>query len=255
MKSPLNIAKTVNRYQLDADKIKLLKSFDSFIWSDFKVNSVEDIIFFEKKYIEYENQFSHCFDSEVGEPSPVYMYDGLLSLISKGSIQKFQSDIEKNCLYSPLKELGLSDLEIVIIATFLADISGLYRKDAYRDGIPPFVDSICTILNDAISKLPIYSGDVVRKCHEYDRFDFKEGDIFMPGFCLTTSKDIKWECKCNNRYKIKTLSNIDTKARDISSIYENGEKQITFLNNAKFIITGVTDWGQGKQQIEMQEIV
>lgn len=255
MKSPLNIAETVNRYQLDANQTKSLIAFDHFIWTDFKINSIEDIIFFEKKYKEYDKQFCFCCDAEIDEFSPVYMNDGLLSLLSKGSFQNFQSDIEKNHLYSSFKELGLSDTEIVIISTFLANISGLYRKDAYHNGIPPFVDSLCTILNNALSKMPHYSGDVVRKCHEYDNSAFNVGDIFIPDFCLTTSKDMKWECECENRYKIKPLDYTETKARDISSIVKNGESQVTFLQDAKFVVTAIRDWGKGKKQLEMQEIV
>ncbi len=46
-----------------------------------------------------------------------------------------------------------------------------------------------------------------------------------------------------------------TKARKLFGIHNISEKQVTFLQDARFRVTGIGDWGEGKKQFEMQEIV
>ena len=55
MQSPLNISETVQRYGLDEQLTLKLIAFDTFIWQDIKVNTVENLIAFEKNYKEYDN--------------------------------------------------------------------------------------------------------------------------------------------------------------------------------------------------------
>lgn len=255
MKSPLNISETVKRYGLDEDmsQKQQLIAFDSFIWQDCQISTVDELVSFEKKYQKYSEKFEFCFDSEVGEFSPVYMCDGNLDLLCKGAFQRTAKNREKDSLYLKFIEAGLNDLEAVVIITFLAEISGIYRKDSYQFGVPPFIESVCRILNNAISKLPVYTKIVVRACNEYDRADFKIGDIFRPGFCLTTSADQTWKDVSENRYSIKPLDSTHTKARNLFNIRDILEMQVTFLQDAQFLVTGVSDWGDGKKQFEMEE--
>ena len=109
-------------------------------------------------------------------------------------------------------------------------------------------------MNNALAKLPSYSEIVVRACNDYDKADFEVGDVFTPGFCMTCSADITWEDKSENRYIIKPLDEEHTKARNLFDIYDISEKQVTFLQDAKFSITAISDWGEGKKQIKMKEI-
>lgn len=257
MKSPLNISETLKRYGLDEDmsQKQQLIAFDSFIWQDCQISIVDDLVSFEKKYQEYSEQFDFCYDSEVGAFSPVYMCDGELCLLCKGAFQRTAKNREKDSLYLKFIKAGLNDMEAVVVITFLAEISGLYRKDAYHFGIPPFIESVCRVLNNAISKLSAFTKTAVRACNEYDRADFEIGDIFRPGFCLTTSADQTWKNESENRYSIKPLDSEYTKARNIFNIHDISEMQVTFLQDAQFLVTGVSEWGDGKKLFEMEELL
>ena len=254
MKSPLNIEETAARYGLNEDlelKEELI-ALDSFIWQNCEINTVDDLVVFEKQYQELRKNLDFCYDSEVEEFSPVYMCDGEMCLLEKGAFQRTTKGNGE--LFQMFVAAGLSDLEAVVVITFLVEISGLYRKDAYHHGVPPFVKAVCEILNSGISKLPAYSGTVVRACNDYDKADFHVGDVFSPGYCLTCSADISWENTAENRYKITPLDTEHTKARNLFCIHNILEQQVTFLQNAQFRITGICDWGEGKKQVEMQEI-
>ena len=48
MKRPLNISETVKRYGLDEQLTLKLIAFDTFIWQDIKVNTVENLIAFRR---------------------------------------------------------------------------------------------------------------------------------------------------------------------------------------------------------------
>lgn len=252
MKSPLNIGETVTRYSLDAKLKKQLIAFDKHIWQDCQIRSIADLTAFEKKYQELGKNFDFCYDTEVNEFAPVFMCDGEMTLLDKGALQRFSKS--KGNISSKCAEYGLSELETVVLITFFAEISGLYRKDAYHFGIPPFVTNACNVLNSAITKLPVYTETVVRACNRYDKADFKVGDVFAPGFCLTCSADQTWENETENRYKIQPLDAEHTKARSLYSVNDISEKQVTFLQDASFRITAINDWGEGKKEIEMEEI-
>lgn len=252
MKSPLNIDETVTRYALDAKLKEQLIAFDKHIWQDCDIKRVEDLISFEKKYQELGKNFDSCYDTEENVFSPVFMYDGEMRLLDKGALQR-TSKCKEN-ITSKCAEYGLSELETVVLRTFFAEISGLYRKDAYHFGVPPFVTNVCAILNNAISKLPVYTETVVRAYNRYDKADFKIGDVFIPGFCLTCSANLTWEDVSEKLYKIQPLDAEHTKARSLYSVNDISEKQVTFLHDASFHITAINDWGEGKKEFEMEEI-
>ena len=255
MKSLLNIEETAARYGLNEDlelKEELI-ALDNFIWQNCEINTVDDLVAFEKQYQELGKNLDFCYDSEVEEFSPVYMCDGEMCLLEQGAFQRTAKGNGE--LFQMFVAAGLSDLEAVVVITFLVEISGLYRKDAYHHGVPPFVKAVCEILNSGISKLPAYSGTVVRACNDYDKADFRIGDIFTPGYCLTCSADYEnWKDGSRNRYVITTLDSEHTKARNLFCIHDISEQQVTFLQNARFRITSVSDRGEGKKQVEMQEI-
>lgn len=252
MKSPLNIGETVTRYCLNSKLKKQLVEFDKHIWQDYSIKSVADLTAFEKRYQELDKNFGFCYDSIANEFTSVFMCDGEMSLLHKGAFQrtaKSKGNISTKCV-----EHGLTELEIVVIKSFFADISGLYRKDAYHFGVPPFITNVCDVLNNAIAKLPAYTDTVVRVCNRYDKVDFNVGDVFTPGYCLTCSADLAWENEDENRYKIQPLDAKNTKARSLYTVNDISEKQVTFLQNASFCITVINDWGNGKKELEMKEV-
>lgn len=252
MTSPLDIDRTAKQYNLDAELKEQLIACDKNIWQDCQIKTVDDLVAFEKGYKELGKNLDFCFDSEVEEFAPVYMMDGEMCLLDKGAFQRTANG--KGELLPKFMSAGLSDAEAVVIITFLAEISGLYRKDAYHFGIPPFVHAVCEVLNRAVAKLPAYSETVVRACNEYDKADFNIGDVFTPAFCLTTSADLTWENTSENRYRIQPLDAEHTKARSIFSIHDISEKQVTFLDDASFRITAINEWGEGKKEFVMEEI-
>ena len=69
---------------------------------------------------------------------------------------------------------------------------------------------------------------------------------------LTTIADLTWSNQSNNRYRIKSCAS-DSKARAMFLINNNTESQVTFLQNARFLITEVNAWGDGMKEIIMYE--
>ena len=174
-----------------------------------------------------------------------------MCLLEKGAFMRTANS--KGVIYTKCLKNGLSDLEAVVLTTFFAEISGLYRKDAYPYGVPPFVNSVCDLLNSAIDKLPVYTETVVRACNGYDRADFRVGDVFVPGYCLTCSADLTWEKDNENRYRIQPKDIDHTKARALFIVNDIDEEQVSFLQEARFRVTAVNDWGKGKKEYIMEE--
>jgi len=255
MQSPLNTDETVERYNLDEDMKSSLIDFDSFIWQDCRIESVEELVAFEKEYQRYDKAFGFCYDNEIGEFSCVEMEDGPLSLLQKGRFQQFSKKIKEDPVGKDFMAAGLTELEALLIMAFRADLSGLFRLDAYYYGVPPVAKSLCEILNGALEKLPPASGPLIRKCKEYDRVDFQVGEIFEPNFCLTTSADPTWgDDKSVCLYRITPLDAAHTKARAMYLVNNNTEYQVTFLQDARFRVTSIKGRDNGKQEIVMEEI-
>ena len=67
MQSPLDIEETAKRYNLDEEMKESLVAFDSFIWQDCRIESVEQLVAFEKDYQHYDKSFGFCYDNDIGE--------------------------------------------------------------------------------------------------------------------------------------------------------------------------------------------
>lgn len=255
MQSPLNIGQTVERYNLDEDMKDSLIDFDNFIWQDRRIESVEELVEFEKEYQCFDKSFEFCYDNEIGEFGCVNMEDGPLSLLHKGRFQQFSKGIKENPVGKDFMAVGLTDLEALLIMSFRADLSKLYRLDAYYSGVPPMALSLCEVLNGALEKLPPVSKPLIRKCNEYDKVDFQVGEVFEPGFCLTTSADPTWGNDTSvSLYRVTPLDVVHTKARAMYLVNNNTEYQVTFLQDAIFRITSINDRGEGKQEIVLEEL-
>ena len=248
------VSYATSRYCLDEEQTKLLAEFHKHVWKDCKIETVGQLTEYENLYLQYSEKFDFVYDTEVDEFGFVDMNDGKACLLSKGRFEQLSKNLSTSEFATKSREYGLSDLEIVVLLSFLADISGLYRKDGYYHAIPPFVLSICESLNTGISKLPAYSKQVVRACNCYDKSDFAVGDVYRPGFCLTTSADLSWENKSENRYRIQPLDATKTKARKVFALNSNSEQQVTFLQDAAFRITAINEWSEGKKEFVMNEI-
>ena len=234
---------------------KTLIAFDNFIWSECKIESVGQLVAFEKKYQYYDEGFKVCYDNEVGEITCIEMQDGPLSLLLKGRFRQFSEGLQENSFGKAFMAAGLTELEALMIMVFLADISNLFRLDAYNNGVPPIAQSLCEILNGALKKLPPTSIPLTRKCNEYDRVAFRIGDIFKPGFCLTTSSDSTWgDDTAANLYRISTLDVTRTRARALYLVKNNTEYQVSFLQEAQFRVTSIKDRGEGALEISMEEL-
>lgn len=254
MKSPLNIAETVKRYNLDAELKKKLIAFDRFIWKDCIIKSVSDLLVYENEYQTRSKDLNFCYDTVEDEFGPINMHNGTMAYLERGSFQSI-SKCMNDSISRSFQDAGLTVLETIIIRSFLGDISGLYRLDAYHYGVPPFVQSVCKVLNETISKFPAYNDGVVRACVDEDKDVFNVGDIFIPGFCLTTSADLNWKDTSVNRYNIIPRKDDKTKARAIFKVKDNSEKQVTFLQDAQFRIVDVKEWGNGKKEFVMEEFI
>ena len=255
MLSPLDIDETVERYNLDEDMKDSLIAFDSFIWQDCRIESVEELVAFEKEYQRYDKSFGFCYDNEIGELGCVEMQDGPLCLLHKGRFQQFSEGIKEDPVGKAFMAAGLSELETLMIMVFRADLSELFRLDAYYYGVPPVAQSLCVILNSALEKLPSSSEPLIRKCNEYDKVDFQVGEDFEPGFCLTTSADPIWSDDASaSLYRITPLDVEHTKARAMYLVNNNTEYQVTFLLDARFRVTSMKGRDNGKKEIMMEEI-
>lgn len=252
-KSPLDIKETKKRYGLDHEMTEQLRAFDAFVWQDIEIHSINDLVAYENQYQAYCKLFGYVYDTEIGEMCHLEMEDGPLGLICRGRFQEMAKGFDEAEYNQPFRDAGLTDLEIIVLRSFLADISELYRLDAYYFDVPPFTMSLCGILNTGVSKLPTYSEWLVRKCHEHDKIDFVVGDVFSPGYMLTTSADHTFAGKSDNKYLIKPLNDGKTKARAIFKIKDNSEQQVTFLQDAQFRITAINDWGKEYKEIVMEE--
>ena len=255
MRSPLDIDKMAVRYHLDEPLKAELVAFDTFIWQDCIIESVEQLVAFEIDYQQLGKNLGFCYDNEIGEMSCVEMENGTMDMLCKGRFAQFSQSDENDPVQKAFLEAGLTELETLLVRTLLADISALYRLDAYSCTVPPFVRSICDTLNNAISKLPEYNEDVVRRCVPEDRSDFVVGDAFSFGYCLTTSADLNWKCYSNNRYRIHPLQQ-NSKARAIFQVYQHGdESQVNFLQDAQFRVVEINPWGdEGYKEFVMEEI-
>ena len=255
MQSPFNIDETAKRYNLNEDVKEALVAFDNFIWQDCSIESVEQLVAFEKAYQRFGKIFEFCYDNESGEFGCVEMQDGPLFLLYKGRFQQLSKGIRENSVGKDYMSAGLTDLETLMIMAFRADLSRLFRRDAYYYGVPPVAQSLCEILNGALQKLPPVSALFIRKCNEYDKADFQVGDVYEPGFCLTTSADPTWgDDTSANLYRITPLDVAHTKARAMYLVNNNTEYQVTFLQDARLRITSIDEPREGKKEISIEEI-
>lgn len=229
---------------------------DSFIWKPWTIESIEDILKFEQQYQELVKNTPDDWTCDGGFV-PHDFGDGSLCLMGRGHF-KIMADVILTNPNDTFIEVGCTQCESLVLHSFIGFESRIYRRDSYYcDRIPPFADSMCEILDNALDKMPRCDcKKLYRACVYGDRENFEIGDVFAPQYTITTSADSLWKDKSVNRFVIKPLPQCKTKARSIYLVHNKAnEYQVSFLSSAKFIITSIDDWGEGKKAFHMEEII
>lgn len=244
--------------QMDEDKerkewqehrLKIAQEGKEFIFSQYEVKDVSDLIYFEKKY---NSEFSLLDNDSCGDDW-LDFNEGNLSFLCHRPF--FENKENYKAFQKKYNKYGLTDLESIVILSYLQQCSAMYRMDGYVLGIPPFAVKLNNILQNALAKFPSSKEKVlIRQLNNYDKKDFKVGETYQPSYSLTTSANPEWNDGSWNQYIITTLSEDTTTARIIpgSSDYE---KQVTFLVGAKFLITNIENDAKKGHRIYMEETI
>lgn len=226
---------------------------DSFIWEPWPIESVEDILRFEERYRDLKKSVPYDWSPEDGL-IPHDSGDGSLCLMARGD---FKMMAEGPALKpdNAFIAAGCNYCESLVLHSFIGFESCLFRRDSYHARIPPFAISLWQILDQALEKMPLCQSEkLYRACVYEDRDDFVLGELFEPGYSVTTSADSSWLDKPVNKYVIKPLPPEQTKARSIYSVFNKaGEYQVSFLSTARFIITAIDRWGENTRVFYMRE--
>lgn len=227
---------------------------DSFIWAPWPIESVEDIIRFEEKYQELAKSApdewspdARLVSHDFGDGSLCLMGRGHFKMMAEGSALK-QEDA--------FIVAGCNQCESLVLHSFIGFESCLFRKDSYHSHIPPFAINLWKILDQALEKMPrCECEELYRACVYEDRDNFEIGELFEPGYSVTTSANSSWRDKSVNRYVIKPLAPEQTKARSIYPVFNKADEyQVSFLSTAQLIITAVDSWGEDKRVFYMREV-
>lgn len=228
---------------------------NSFIWKPWPIESIDDILKFERQYQELVKNTPDDWTYEDGY-IPHDFGDRSLCLMGRGHFKIMADAILTNSNDAFIKA-GCTPCESLVLHSFLGFESCLYRRDSYYGHIPPFADNMCQILDNALKKMPWCNcPELYRACVFGDRENFEIGDVFEPMYTITTSADSSWQDKSVNRFVIKPLPQCQTKARSIYIVHNKAnEFQVSFLSTAKFVITSIDDWGEGNKAFHMDEII
>lgn len=218
-----------------------------FIFEPYDIEKPSDLMAFIERYRQLDAKYNPSWMER-----QVSFHDGNLHYISSSG--DFDRLIKK-LPHTPFSGIGLSDLESIVLSSFVMRTSGLYRLDSYKNDIPPIVLALCDILDSALNKLPMFTGEsLTRTCVKEDRFDFHIGEIFIPNYALTTSADMTWECNDGVQYIITPFKE-KTRARALYHKNDNREKQVTFLRLTPFVVKDIIFPNTNKVVINFEEIL
>ena len=180
----------------------------------------------------------------------VHFHDGNLRYICKGDFEMMIDDNTDN----PFAEVGLSEMESIVLRSFVMRTSPLYRLDLYENPVTPIVITLCNILDSALNKLPRYMGELLtRACAENDKPDFHIGEMFIPNYALTTSADMTWVCEEGVQYIMTPLKE-NTRACAIFKVNDSPEKQVTILRGTPFLVKDIKCPETKKIEIYLEEV-
>lgn len=142
-------------------------------------------------------------------------------------------------------ENNLSQDEAFLILAYSSHL-GKWINAEYKGLKAPSecMSDVAFALNQALTKMPTYGLDVFRmnlyvgdEQEELRWFKSKTGNTFNVPFFLSTSKE-NWK-NCKVVWKIRTLT-VDSFGKDISRLCQvPSEKEVLFMQNAKFLINDV----------------
>lgn len=135
---------------------------------------------------------------------------------------------------------GLNTVEWTMLYCFLGPYSCYFRSDNYYEGIPDIVIEMQLVLDSVIRKAPkCVSKTLYRFLNDFDKRDFRIGEIYIPRHSLTTTTE-DWG-KDTDKYIITPLSTEKTKAHSLYQIYNHGnETQVNFERGTQFRIVDIT---------------
>ncbi len=216
-----------------------------FIFESVQIDKPSDLVAFIERYRKLDEKYNPFWL----EPQ-VYFHDGNLRYICKGDFEMLIDDNTDN----PFAEVGLSEMESIVLRSFVMRTSPLYRLDLYENPVPPIVITLCNILDSALNKLPRYMGEsLTRACAEDDKSDFQIGEMFIPNYALTTTADMTWVCEEGAQYIITPLKE-NTRARAIYKVNDTTEKQVTFLRDTPFVVKDIKHPRPNKTEIYFEEV-
>lgn len=215
---------------------------------------MKDVEYFKRAEREYQKTLAPgmIYSKEAGgfefpfEPLG-FLRRGRFELYSKNG---FKDDPKYNTHYS---EFGLTDVEVLMLRCFYADMSMYFRDDYYQGEVPEVAQEMQNVLESIIQKAPQYEGSILHRKIKYpDPEDLKVGDIYYPSHSLTTSVD-EFDKEATS-YIITCLPNKKTKAHSLFKIYHHGnEKQVNFPKGTRFVVTKVEEKENNVKKIYMKE--
>lgn len=149
---------------------------------------------------------------------------------------------------------GLSDVEWLMLLCFMGDLSPYFRSDTYYNGVPDVVKEMQSVLDNVISKAPVFTGEKLYRFLKFnDKADFSVGDRYTFEHSLTTTMD-DWGQDCES-YEITPLPPNKTKAHSVYRFYNHGnENQVNFERGTNFIITDIKKLN-GFNRISLSEVI
>lgn len=175
----------------------------------------------------------------------------------EGYIEKYYKIIanfpeEKNATF---EKYAITEVEKLILLLFEGYLPQIFRIDSYHGEVPKLLTDMWEVLDSLLEKAPPFDGQVLyRFTHPQDKIDFEVGDIYIPRFFLTATKDY-WG-QDTPTYIITPRHSGKTSAKSLYKIYDQkGEGQVTFKRNSKFEIIQIEpERGEEPLKIYMNEI-
>lgn len=134
---------------------------------------------------------------------------------------------------------GLKAEEWLMLYCFLGPFSVCFRADSYHAEIPEVVKEMQLVLDSAIRKAPkCTSITLYRFLNDFDKRDFRIGEIYVPSHSLTTTTE-DWG-KDTDMYIITPLQSDKTKAHSLYKLHNPAnETQVNFERGTQFRVCSV----------------
>lgn len=218
------------------------------------MKNIEYFINKEKEFkTSHPNGMELIYDEQCKEFVHESYPDGFLL---KGMFEHFASSKPSQEMEIAIQSYNLTDVEVLILRSFLGNMSQYFRNDYFEIGeVPEVAKEMQKVLDSIIRKAPVHNGGVVyRFLNEYDKSVLKVGDIITIDHSLTTTTD-DWNQDCNV-YVVNPLSKELTSAHDLYKIINHGnENQVNFIKGTKFLVTAIKESNTGHKRFFLDEMI